>query len=203
MRKRCQPQQSSSLRSRRPETTRIEQRIAARRAKRTSLIHSLCPCCFTRRTARVTDSDVVSLEHGSSSSSGDASEKLPGRLSSFDRLQFNSLVRLLDGVGEPAGQARTVRPHHVSQKRVGRRVHHHNSGLLVLLIIIWYLYQLCSLTTLINQGAIMQLNPPLPGQTGQQVDVPTLDFNLHTVLTFYEADSPSLQRIRRAGHDGL
>ena len=125
---------------------------------------------------------------------GRDADELPGSLSSLDELQFNTATKWLDGVGEPDVKQdeydATKYP-----KSIWGAITTTLLRLLVLLLIVWYLIQLFSLKTLISQGSTMQLNPPLPSQKGQQVDVPTLEFQLNSKLSFYESESPSLQRI--------
>ena len=119
---------------------------------------------------------------------------LPGKLSSWDKLQFSRPVKWLDAVGEPEIKHEEYDPTKYP-KSVWGAVATSVLRLAVLVLVVWYLIQLFSFTTLISQGSVMQLNAPLPGQAGQQIDVPTVEFSLHSLITFYEADSPSLQRI--------
>ena len=120
--------------------------------------------------------------------------QLPGRLSSWDRWQFHSATKLLDGVGAPEVKHEEYDPKQYP-KSVWGALTTTALRLMVALIIVWYLYQLFTFKTQINQGAVMSLNPSLPGATKEQIDVPTLEFHLHSTITFYEAHSPSLQRI--------
>ena len=118
--------------------------------------------------------------------------ELPGVLTTTDPLQFHWAVKVLDAVGAPEVGDYDPKTY---PKSVWGAVLSTLLRVVVLLLIVWYCIQLFTFTTTVNQGLRMQINPLTAGITGQQLDVPTLEFALASNVVFYEEQSSSLQRV--------